>query len=223
MGEQQNEEQLMETARQLSCPSGAYGITTAGNMAVHNSNMISVTISTLKSEDKDRILEIGPGGGSHVPEVLHQASALLYYGVDISELMVAESSKFNKELVTSGRATFNLSDGETLDFVDDFFNRVFTVNTLYFWKDPDAFAAEILRVLKPGGTLCVAFAPRSFMEQLPFTKYTFRLYSAEEAKELFQRKGFVLKELDIHQEVVQVNPELSINREFIVLTLQKPV
>lgn len=222
MSEINNEEQFKEMASQLSCPAGENGIKTAENMASNNSNMILVTISSLGLKDAERVLEIGPGGGSHVPALMHQAADLLYYGIDISELMIEESLKFNQELAAAGKAVFSLSDGETLGFARDFFDKVFTVNTLYFWKDPAGYAKELLRVLKPGGVLCLAFAPKSFMEKLPFTKYTFQLYTIEEAKELFIHHGFELRELDVHNEVVTSNAGMKIEREFIVLSLQKP-
>jgi len=223
MSEINNEAQFREMSSQLSCPSGENGIKTAENMALNNSNMILITISSLGLKEKERVLEIGPGGGSHVPAVMHQASGLLYEGIDISELMIEESIKFNNELVTTGKAAFNLSNGETLAFASDFFDKIFTVNTLYFWKDPAAYAREIWRVLKPGGLLCLAFAPKSFMEKLPFTKYTFQLYTVEDARELFQHSGFELKELDVHNEIATSNAGMTIEREFIVLSLQKPL
>lgn len=222
MSEIKDETQLMEIAKQLSCPSGEYGIMTARNMASHNNNMISEAILALNLKDKQRVLEIGPGGGEHVPNVLRQAKSLRYYGVDISELMIAESIKANLELADSGQATFTLANGKTLAFFNEFFDCGFTVNTVYFWIEPKAYAQEIMRVLKPGGLFSVAFAPKNFMEKLPFTKYTFQLYSLEEAYALFVSAGFVMVNSDSHQETITSNAGQTIDREFIILTLQKP-
>lgn len=223
MSEINDETQLMEIAKQLSCPSGEYGIMTARNMASHNNNMISEAILALNLKDKQRVLEIGPGGGEHVPNVLRQAKSLRYYGVDISELMVAESIKANLELTDSGQATFTLANGKTLAFFNEFFDCGFTVNTIYFWNEPKAYAQEIMRVLKPGGLFSVAFAPKNFMEKLPFTKYTFQLYSLEEAHALFVSAGFVIINSDSHLETITSNAGQTIDREFIILNLQKPI
>lgn len=222
MSEIKDEAQLREIARQLSCPSGDNGIITAQNMASHNGNMISEAILALNLREKERVLEIGPGGGNHVPIVMGQSTGLLYYGVDISELMVSESRKRNKELVQSGQVTFSLGNGNSLAFFNEFFDKAFTVNTLYFWQDPVAYSKEIMRVLKPGGMLSVAFAPREFMEKLPFTKYTFRLYSQADAQEVFGKAGFQVVSADRHQESITGNMGMTIDREFMVLTVQKP-
>lgn len=222
MSEIKDETQLMEIAKQLSCPSGEYGILTAQNMALHNNNMISEAILVLDLADNQRVLEIGPGGGDHVPKVFKQAKGLKYYGVDISELMILESIKMNQELVNSGQATFTLGNGKTLAFFNEFFDCAFTVNTIYFWNEPKAYAQEIMRVLKPGGLFSVAFAPKTFMEKLPFTKYTFQLYGLEEAHTLFASAGFAVISSDSHQETITSNAGQTIDREFIILTLQKP-
>lgn len=223
MSEIKDETQLMEIAKQLNCPSGEYGILTAQNMALHNHNMISEAIFVLGLTDDQRVLEIGPGGGDHVPKVFKQAKGLKYYGVDISELMVLESIKANKKLVNSGQATFTLANGKTLAFFNEFFDCAFTVNTIYFWNEPKAYAQEIMRVLKPGGLFTVAFAPKDFMEKLPFTKYTFKLYSLEEAHALFVSAGFAIINSDSHQETITSNAGQTIDREFIILTLRKPL
>ncbi|HMI04751.1 MAG TPA: class I SAM-dependent methyltransferase [Pedobacter sp.] len=222
MSEIKDETQLMEIAKQLSCPSGEYGILTAQNMASHNNNMISEAILGLALTDKQRVLEIGPGGGNHVPKVFKQSKDLKYYGVDISELMIIESVKANHELVDSGQATFTLANGKTLVFFDEFFDCAFTVNTIYFWDEPKAYAQEIMRVIKPGGLFSVAFAPKNFMEKLPFTKYTFQLYSLEEAQAIFVSAGFIMLNSDSHQETIMSNAGQTIDREFIILILRKP-
>ncbi|WP_285056522.1 class I SAM-dependent methyltransferase [Pedobacter ginsengisoli] len=223
MSEIKDETQLMEIAKQLNCPSGEYGILTAQNMAMHNHNMISEAILVLGLTDDQRVLEIGPGGGDHVPKVFKQAKGLKYYGVDISELMVLESIKANQKMVNSGQATFTLANGKTLAFFNEFFDCAFTVNTIYFWNEPKAYAQEIMRVLKPGGLFTVAFAPKDFMEKLPFTKYTFKLYSLEEARALFVSAGFAIINSDSHQETITSNAGQIIDREFIILTLRKPL
>lgn len=165
-------EQLKELARQLSCPEGENGLKTAEQMNLANGGMTRFTIQTLNPQPAEYILEIGPGNGEHVSEL----GGVRYQGADISELMVAEARRINQKLVDSGAASFDLVPAGHLPFPDDSFDKIFTVNTLYFWENPEAYAAEILRVLKPGGSFYLTFALRSFMEKLPFVTYGFRLY-----------------------------------------------
>lgn len=222
MSENPKEKQLIELAEQLSCPTGELGVKTGERMAVNNDHMISLAVSALALQATDIVLEIGPGNGSHVVEILKDFRHLLYYGVDISELMVQEALKINKAEVEAGHADFSLSDGEKLNFADSYFSKVFTVNTLYFWKDPKVYLAEILRVLRPGGVFSLAFGAKEFMETLPFTKYNFSLYSCAEGRELLQNNGFDIINISVSTEKVMSNAAVMVDREVIVITAMKP-
>ncbi|KIO75116.1 hypothetical protein TH53_22540 [Pedobacter lusitanus] len=221
MAEKPNQPDFKELAGQLSCPSGAQGVKTAESMAATNGNMIALTISALNPKPNDVLLEIGPGNGFHVPALLNEIKYLLYYGVDISPLMVSEAIKLNKDAVTSGRADFSLSDGEKLNFAADFFTKIFTVNTLYFWKDPKAYAVEILRVLRPGGIFSLTFGTREFMEKLPFTPYDFHLYSQHEAEELLRGCGFSIISVNLHTEKVRSIAGEEVERDMVIINAQK--
>ncbi|AMP98593.1 Methyltransferase type 11 [Pedobacter cryoconitis] len=222
MSDHSNKPDFKEIAGQLGCPSGDKGIKTAEAMAVNNGNMIGLTIAGLSPKSNDVILEIGPGNGSHVISLLANTKHLLYYGVDISALMISEAIKLNTTAVACGRADFSLSDGMQLNFADGFFTKIFTVNTLYFWKDPKAYATEIRRVLKPGGIFILTFAPREFMEKLPFTQYGFHLYSREEAEELLIGSGFEILEVHLHKEMVRSNSAgMEVEREIILINAVK--
>lgn len=212
---------MRELAAQLSCPSGELGVKTAEMMSQTNSNMISCTIDALGLKNNDDVLEIGPGSGCHVVDVIHRASGISYIGVDTSELMVAEALRNNPKLVDSGHASFQLSDGEIISFPDGNFDKVFSVNTIYFWSDPKSYAAEIFRILKRGGLLTLGFATRDFMEKLPFTSYIFTLYRLGEVEELLKAAGFEIQSVDELQEKVTSNSGESVERTFFVLKAGK--
>ena len=160
MKKEWTEEELKQVARQLSQPKGDAGIKTAERMALSNENMIARTVESLRLEAGEKVLEIGPGNGSHVAWLMDKATGLSYTGADISMTMIEEANRINDAMVSSGSVSFELSDGEHLDFPADAFQKIFTVNTLYFWKDPRAYATEIYKVLKPGGRFCTAFATK---------------------------------------------------------------
>jgi SAM-dependent methyltransferase len=60
-----------------------------------------------------------------------------------------------------------LYEGKKLPFEDETFDKIFTVNTVYFWENPVEFLNEIYRVLKDDGTFVLTFGQRDFMEKLP--------------------------------------------------------
>lgn len=159
-------------------------------MNLSNADMTRYAIDLLAVQNAESVLEIGPGNGKFVPYVLEKASDIRYAGIDVSETMVEEAIHLNAALVGQGVAHFELGDGVSLPFEDDSFDKVFMVNTLYFWTDAAQQLAEIARVLRLEGFLCVAISSKAFMEQLPFTADGFTLYSSEDAKALLEANGF---------------------------------
>lgn len=189
-----SEPDFQAIAAQLRHPEGAKGIETAARMSDNNKNMILRCIEELQCRPNETVLECGPGGGSHLPFLLDQAEGLHYHGVDISETMIQLAKEQNQVIVETGIAAFHLVTLQAgvshFPFEASSFDKIFTVNTLYFWDNPMAQAIEFLRVLKPGGRFCVAFALSHSMEKLPFTQYGFTLYDPVKAELLLQEAGF---------------------------------
>ncbi|WP_316813121.1 class I SAM-dependent methyltransferase [Pedobacter heparinus] len=221
MKEPLSEEVLMHIACQLSKPEGADGILTAERMAHTNNNMTNAAIKALNISGKNVILEIGPGNGSHVRSVTGVATDLHYYGVDISDTMVAEARKINADLVATGKVSFELTAADKLNFSDNFFDRIFTVNTLYFWERPILYAQEIRRVLKPDGLFCLAIATEEFMKGLPFTKYKFKLYNTTSVEELLIAAGFSLVTITEQKDLTSSHTGEVVNRDIILVTAKK--
>ncbi len=212
-------------AAQLRQPSGDDGISTAEHMSQNNDSMISCCIDHLSVQDTDWVLEIGPGGGGHLPYLLTKANGIHYAGIDISATMVDMAIAQNKEDVEKGIATFTevqAADGYvTIPFEDGKFDRIFTVNTLYFWDNAVEQAREIYRVLKPGGQLALCFAAEDFMKTLPFTEYGFHLYDTPKATALLVAAGFTISGSVCKKEQLVSNSGASMEREFIVLLAGK--
>jgi len=177
-------------ASQLANPQGEAGIETAAHMNVSNGDMARHAIDLMAYQPGAQVLEIGPGNGNFAAYVLSKGHGIWYTGVDRSETMVKEAREINKHHISTGRVRFEWTDGLTFPFPNQSFDNILTVNTLYFWENPDIQLAEVRRMLKPGGTFCLAIASRAFMEQLPFTAYGFTLYTPEAAQELLLTNGF---------------------------------
>lgn len=215
------EKDLKELARQLSCPEGAEGLVTAERMNVSNANMTRRTIDAMQLNGNVQVLEIGPGNAIHVTDLLRRSDDIRYRAADISPTMIAEAERLNAAWTEKGRASFHLSDGQTLPFAIDTFDRIFTVNTLYFWQDPPAYATELLRVLKPGARLYLTFAEKSFMEQLPFVQYGFQLYDTPAAEALLHSAGYRLVDALHETETVTAAPGVELQRDFTVVIAEK--
>ncbi len=185
-------DELKQIAQQLGKPDGPSGIATAERMAENNGGMTARTIQVMDVSEHDNILEIGPGNAAHLHLLFDLLTTGHYVGVDIAPTMIQEAERINSALVKSQQASFELTDGEHLPFEDGTFDKIFTVNTLYFWKDPVKYPVEIYRVLKPGGVLVMTITDKSFMEKLPFTQYGFQLYDRVASTEVLTQAGFVI-------------------------------
>ena len=217
-----SEEELKELAKQLSCPDGEGGVKTADFMNVNNAGITRRSMELLSVSNGDSVLEIGPGNGGHVASLAAGLTEISYTGVDISQTMVDEATKMNEELVKEEKVSFRFTNGKTLPFEDATFTKIVTVNTLYFWENPAEYAAEIYRVLQPGGRFVLSIADKTFMEKLPFTQYGFQLYHKEDAEKLLVDTGFsidqIVEEIDI---VMGRNVEQPVERPIIMVIARK--
>lgn len=215
-----SKKELNELAQQLNCPSGEHGRAIGERMNTSNISMTLTTVEIIGLKDEQSILELGHGNAGHLSKVLEQAQNLHYVGLEISELMKEEAKRKNNQFIVDGLATFSLYDGLNLPFLEDTFDVIFTVNTIYFWKQPIQLLHEIYRVLKRGGTCCVTFAQKDFMEGLSFTKGRFKMYDNDDIKTLIGKTDFELKDIINHSEQVQSKTGEQVQRTYSVVYLQ---
>jgi SAM-dependent methyltransferase len=216
-----SEEQLIELAQQLRNPSGENGVSTGIKMNNTNSNMINCTLETLKIADNETILEIGPGNAQHLGQLMGVAKNIQYYGVDVSETMITEAKKINALFVSSGKVSFLHSDGQLIPFPKNTFDKIFTVNTIYFWENPNQYMAEIIRVLISGGILSIAFVDKESMEKMPFAQHGFQLYDLERINTFLSQFKLSNKQIVRQKELVNSVDGTKVEREFIILTVKK--
>ena len=217
-----SEQELKELASQLSHPKGENGIATAKSMNVANDNMIRYVINQIDISDTMNILEIGPGNGLHINYLFEKNPSINYIGIDISELMVQEATELNSEYTNNRKAIFELTDGEIIEKENSSINAIFTVNTLYFWKNPKEYLKELFRVLKNDGQLILGFVPKSTMEKIPFTKFGFELYDNESVEHLLKEVGFdIEKTLSETEEVLSNTGDKKIRTFTVIKALKK--
>ncbi len=215
------EEEIKEIAKQLSCPSGENGIKMGDNM---NENNISMTISAINAfdfSDHDTILELGHGNCGHLEMILNKANQIEYTGLDISDLMQEEAQQLNQKHVHNQTASFHLYDGETIPFENEKFDKVMTVNTLYFWQDPKKLISEIYRVLKPKGTFTLVFADKESMQKMPFTKFGFQLYTLNNYKDLLYTTEFKIETIHKFEEKVETKTGQIMERTVLAVKTSK--
>lgn len=117
------------------------------NLAVWGLSHVSVASDA-------QVLDIGCGGGANIARLLEMAPHGHVNGLDYSPLSVRMSSEHNAEAIVAGRCEVIEGDSSALPFADASFDLVTAFETVYYWDIEPAFA-EVLRVLKPGGTFLI--------------------------------------------------------------------
>lgn len=208
-------------AAQLRCPHGGLGKDIGQLMYDRNKSMILESIDALKIKPKNRILEIGPGNGAHLDYLLDKADALRYFGLEISETMVLEATAFNASQVKERKALFQKYGGCKIEYVRHWFDRILTVNTIYFWEEPNDFLIELYRVLKPRGICVITFVSDEIMQKLPFVNDSFELYNLEKMKSLVLATPFELAFFRKKSEHVKSKNGEMVTRVYIITILKK--
>jgi ubiquinone/menaquinone biosynthesis C-methylase UbiE len=146
-------------------------------------------LELLDMRPTDHVLEVGFGRGRSLERAARQVPEGIVAGIDHSGQMVGMAERANARLVAQGRVDVRLGDSSALPWRDRSFDKAFTVNTIYFWKNPCGDLGELLRVLMPGGRLVVGFrydrrAVRDFPE--PF----YRFWPPETVVSMLGETGF---------------------------------
>ncbi|GGX32562.1 class I SAM-dependent methyltransferase [Aquimarina muelleri] len=216
-----SDDELKEIEKQLSNPEGEFGIKIAENMNESNIQMTISSIDFLNLSESDIILEIGHGNCAHLKKIFDKIKNVQYYGLEISKTMKDEAERINKELILRNDVNFDIYNGIKIPFSKDSFHKIFTVNTIYFWKKPAAFLREIHRVLKKDGILVLTFAQKEFMKNLPFVKEKFNLYDNKDLHQLIKKIDLEIIEIANKTERVKSKSGDLVDRKYSVVKIKK--
>ncbi|MBC7450941.1 MAG: class I SAM-dependent methyltransferase [Cytophagales bacterium] len=215
------EETLKELASQLRMPHDENGIRVAHSMNETNLGMITSAINSLALQAGDKVLELGPGNCAHLNQLLGKANQINYTALELSTLMQQEAMRLNQDAYVRKQASFVLYDGTNIPFDVDTFDKVMTVNTIYFWEKPLDLLMELYRVMKPGGLFSIVFAQREFMEKLPFTPFGFQLYDTGNVEVLIQQTPFKMMHIENTTERIKGNLLEMVDRTYTTFTVRK--
>ena len=163
--------------------------------------MITIDYNRLGIAPGDRILDMGCGPGRHVCAACADYEAVVT-GADINmaDLGRAKTNIFAHEAFGGkllGRWGLSAADITSLPFADKTFDHVICSEVLEHIPDDCKAANELIRVLKPGGSLAVS-VPRFLPERICWALSEaycnsegghIRIYKKEEIIALFRKKG----------------------------------
>jgi len=176
---------------QAAKPTGVFGRILARGMARGHKDFYESAAKVLDLRPDDEYLEIGFGSGFFIKKYASHVSRIA--GLDCSEDMVQLASDINRDLVKTGKADFRQGDASSLPWGDNEFTAAATIESFFFWPEPERALGEIRRVLRPGGRLIIEMA-HNRDDGKDHTKEArrmgFKLYSEEEVRNLLIISGF---------------------------------
>lgn len=106
--------------------------------------------------DNYRILEIGYGGGSTIKNLLALNKNLEIHGIDISKESYRTAQRVHSDSIRKGSVQLKIGNVENMPYQNNYFDRIFAIQTHIFWKDIKKSFQEVYRVLSSNSTLIIA-------------------------------------------------------------------
>ncbi|EWH20834.1 class I SAM-dependent methyltransferase [Bacillus haynesii] len=181
--------------KQLRSPSGILSKWVASYMENGNHDINEWTINLMDVCPHERILEIGTGSGAALYRIAEMLEGGKACGIDASKSMVKQGLRRIRHVKEEGKAELKLGHAEHIPYPDRSFHKVYSVHTIYFWKDFKQALKEIYRVLQVDGTLFLAVHLEGQMKKSKKTK-GFSLYSEEQIKQLLEESHF--RDITVH-------------------------
>lgn len=178
--------------KQYRRPSGLLGRIIGDRMVRDHQPENLWTISVLQPQPTDAILEVGFGAGFAIQELSKTVAYIA--GVDFSKTMVRAASRRNKLSISKGKVTLKFGDSANLPFENEFFDKTFSIHSIYFWPDPMQALKEMGRVLKPTGKIVLTVLPKYRWNEhnpdMPIGTSECKPYSGEELEQMLGIAGF---------------------------------
>jgi ubiquinone/menaquinone biosynthesis C-methylase UbiE len=113
-------------------------------------DVVRQVIADMALRPGERVLDLGCGNGWATRLIAQANAGVQAIGVDAAPKMIARAEALHSLTI---RARYELGTFEALDFKAAHFDRVFSMEALYYATDLDRALAECFRVLKPGGSV----------------------------------------------------------------------
>ena len=185
---------------QFSKPNGFFGNLIAHFMKISNKPLHDTLIENIDIKKTDIILDIGFASGNVIEKLLNQNPKKIY-GIDISEDMVNLAKKNLKNEIKNNKVELELGDVEKLPFNNDFFTKIYTINTVYFWNNSENALNEINRTLQIDGIFYNLMVSKEGLTG-SFTETNFKKYTIEEFENITKNAGFeILNIIEVEKDI----------------------
>ncbi|MGD1918558.1 MAG: class I SAM-dependent methyltransferase [Pleurocapsa sp.] len=178
-------------AKQLGYPSGIFGRLLMKLLNKGNAIMNDFTFQQLDLRSGDAVLEIGFGGGYLLEKIIASQIPSRIAGIDPQVDVISMGNNKFKQAISKGSLELQQASGESLPHEDNTFTKICTVNTVYFWSNPQKVLGECDRILQPQGKLVICYNSPEFLAQAKLTQHGFTAYQPQELESLMADAGFI--------------------------------
>ncbi len=169
-----------------------------------NAALNESALRRLRLEAGDRILDVGFGGGYLIDKMLAKITEGQVSGVDASPVMVEQGRRKFARAIAEKRIDLQCAFADSLPYSSEHFQKVVSVNSLFYWPDLRNGLSEIYRVLTDKGVLVLVYTCRRDLDKRGFSSYGVRSFEDAEVTSVLRECGFhdiaVGRESDRHRE-----------------------
>jgi ubiquinone/menaquinone biosynthesis C-methylase UbiE len=160
-------------------------------MEQHHRPITDPMLALMDLRPADAVLDVGCGTGWLVRQIAGQFPEGRVAGMDVSDEMVKQARRSSDRV---DNVTFLLGTAENIPWEDASFTKVISVESAYYWDNPDRGVRESYRVLRAGGSAWILI---NFYRDNPHCHQWLdeltvpvKLLAAEEWAQLFRDAGF---------------------------------
>jgi SAM-dependent methyltransferase len=160
-------------------------------MEQHHWPIVEPTLELMNLQPSDGVLDVGCGTGWLCRKIASRAPQGRVVGIDVSDTMLERARHAS---AGNSNVTFLAGAVDKIPWQDNFFNKVISVESAYYWPDPERGLREIFRVLSHRGSAWILI---NYYRDNPHCHHWGTLLSvpthllaASEWAELFQKAGF---------------------------------
>ncbi len=177
-------------ARQYANPAGLFGrVFTAGLLNRANRESNRAVYSSLDVTRGDRVLEVGFGGAELLFEIARRSGCSAAYGVESSEAMLVRARSRIRQDKSLNNTLLSKGEIEALPFADNSFDRVCSVNTIYFWRELTGSIRELARVTGVNGRVVLGFSSGEILLQSGYAEKGFQFYQPNDILQSMAKAG----------------------------------